>query len=79
APTIAGETVNMLDSQLSNELASEAIAKVINTAEDIGQQMDINDAINAATQGSAASIDSNTPATFGNAPKVPLTIANESA
>jgi cell division protein FtsZ len=79
APTMAGETVNMLDSQLSNELASEAIAKVINTAEDIGQQMDINDAINAATQGSAASIDSNTPATFGNAPKVPLTIANESA
>ena len=79
APTMAGETVNMLDSQLSNELASEAIAKVINTAEDIGQQMDINDAINAATQGSAASIDSNTPATFGNAPKVPLTIANEAA
>ena len=79
APTMAGETVNMLDSQFSNELASEAIAKVINTAEDIGQQMDINDAINAATQGSAASIDSNTPATFGNAPKVPLTIANESA
>jgi len=79
APTMAGETVNMLDSQLSNELASEAIAKVINTAGDIGQQMDINDAINAATQVTAASIDSNTSATLGNAPKVPLTIANEAA
>ena len=53
APTMAGNTADMLDSQLSNELASEAIAEVINTADDTGQQMDINDAINAATKDAA--------------------------
>jgi cell division protein FtsZ len=86
APTIAGNTADMLDSQLSNELASEAIAEVINTADDTDQQMDINDAINAATQDSApadldtaASIDSDAPSALGDAPTTPLTIANDEA
>ena len=84
--TMAGETANMLDAQLSNELASEAIAKVINTADDTGQQMNINDAINATTQvmaaadlDTAASIDSNTPAALKDATEMPLTIANDVA
>ena len=86
APTMAGDTADMLDSQLSNELASEAIAEVINTADDTDQQMDINDAINAATQDSApadldtaASIDSDAPSALGDAPTMPLTIANDEA
>jgi cell division protein FtsZ len=86
APTMAGDTADMLDSQLSNELASEAIAEVINTAEDTDQQMDINDAINAATQDAApadldtaASIDSDAPSALGDAPTMPLTIANDEA
>ena len=86
APTMAGNTADMLDSQLSNELASEAIAEVINTADDTDQQMDINDAINAATQDAApadldtaASIDSDAPSALGDAPTMPLTIANDEA
>ena len=86
APTMAGDTADMLDSQLSNELASEAIAEVINTAEDTDQQMDINDAINAATQDAApadldtaASIDSDAPSALGDAPTMPLTIVNDEA
>jgi cell division protein FtsZ len=86
APTMAGETADTLDSQLSNELASEAIAEVINTADDTDQQMDINDAINAATKDAApadldtpASIDSGTPSVLGDAPTMPLTIANDEA
>jgi len=84
APKMADGTADMLDSQLSNELASEAIAEVINTAEDIGQQMDINDAINAATKDaapadldSAASNGSDQPSTLGDAPTAPLSIAND--
>jgi len=76
----------MLDSQLSNELASEAIAEVINTAEDTDQQMDISDAINAATQGAAsagldtaASNDSDVPSALGDAPTMLLTPANDEA
>ena len=86
APTMAGDTADTLDSQLSNELASEAIAKVINTAGDTDQQMDINDAINAATKDAAsadiemaASIDNDTPSALGDAPTMPLTIANDEA
>ena len=86
APTMAGDTADTLDSQLSNELASEAIAKVINTADDTDQQMDINDAINAATKDAApadletaASIDSDAPSAVGDAPTMPLTIANDEA
>ena len=86
APTMAGDTADMLDSQLSNKLVSEAIAEVINTAEDAGQQMDINDAINAATQDmapadhdTAASIDNDAPSALGDAPTMPLTIANDEA
>ena len=86
APTMAGDTADTLDSQLSNELASEAIAEVINTADDTNQQMDINDAINAATKDAAradldtpASIDSGTPSALGDAPTMPLTIANDEA
>ena len=86
APTMAGDTADTLDSQLSNELASEAIAKVINTADDTDQQMDINDAINAATKDAApadietaASIDNDTPSALGDAPTMPLTIANDEA
>ena len=82
APTMAGDTADMLDSQLSNELASEAIAEVINTAEDTDQQLDINDAINAASQ-DAAPADLETaasaPAALGDAPTMPLTIANAEA
>ena len=84
APKMADGTADMLDSQLSNELASEAIAEVINTAEDTGQQMDINDAINAATKDaapadldSAASNGSDQPSTLGDAPTTPLSIAND--
>ena len=86
APTMASNTADTLDSQLSNELASEAIAEVINTADDTGQQMDINDAINAATKDAApadietaASIDNDTPSALGDAPTMPLTIANDEA
>jgi cell division protein FtsZ len=86
APTTAGDTADTLDSQLSNELASEAIAEVINTADDTDQQMDINDAINAATKDAApadldtpASIDIGTPSALGDAPTMPLTIANDEA
>ena len=86
APTMAGGTADTLDSQLSNELASEAIAEVISTADDNGQQMDINDAINAATKetapadlDTAASIANDTPSASGNAPTMPLTIANDEA
>jgi cell division protein FtsZ len=86
AATVAGNPADMLDSQLSNELASEAIAEVINTADDSGQQIDINDAINAATQNTApadvdtaASIDIDAPLAFGDAPTMPLTIANDEA
>ncbi len=86
APTMAGDTADTLDSQLSNELASEAIAEVINTADDTGQQMDINDAINAATKDAApadletaASINSDAPSAVGDAPTMPLTIANDEA
>jgi hypothetical protein len=86
APTMAGDTADTLDSQLSNELASEAIAEVINTADDTDQQMDINDAISAATKDAApadldmpASIDSGTPSALGDAPTMPLTIANDEA
>ena len=86
APTMAGNTADTLDSQLSNELASEAIAEVINTADDTDQQMDINDAINAATKDAApadldtaASIDSDAPSALGDAPTMPLTIANDEA
>jgi cell division protein FtsZ len=84
APTMADDTADMLDSQLSNELASKAIAEVINTAEDTDQQMDINDAINAAPQDTAtadlnteASIDSDAPSALGDAPTMPLTIVKE--
>ena len=86
APTMAGDTADMLDSQLSNKLVSEAIAEVINTAEDASQQMDINDAINAATQDmspayldKAASIDSEAPSALEDAPTMPATIANDEA
>jgi cell division protein FtsZ len=86
APTMADDTADMLDSQLSNELASKAIAEVINTAEDTNQQMDINDAINAAPQDTAtadlnteASIDSDAPSALGDAPTMPLTIVNDEA
>ena len=86
APTMASNTAHTLDSQLSNELASEAIAEVINTADDTGQQMDINDAINAATKNAApadletaASINSDAPSAVGDAPTMPLTIANDKA
>ena len=86
AATMANNTADILDSQLSNELASEAIAEVINTADDTGLQMDINDAINAAKQdtarvdlGTAASIDSEAPSALGDAPTMPLTIANDEA
>ena len=85
-PTMADGTANALDSQLSNELASEAIAQVISTAEDASQQMHINDAINAATEGTAAaeldraaSVDIDAPTVLGDAPKIPLTIANDGA
>ena len=81
-PTMAGDTADMLDSQLSNKLVSE----VINAAEDASQQMDINDAINAATQDmapadldTAASIDNDAPSALGDAPAMPLTIANDEA
>ena len=81
-PTMAGGTADMLDSQLSNKLVSE----VINTAEDASQQMDINDAINAAAQDmtpadldKAASIDSDAPSALGDLPTMPLTIANDEA
>jgi cell division protein FtsZ len=84
--TMAGDTADTLDSQLSNELASEAIAEVINTADDTDQQMDINDAINAATKDAAPadletaeSIDNDTPSALGDAPTMPLTIANDEA
>ena len=84
--TMAGGTADTLDSQLSNELASEAIAEVISTADDNGQQMDINDAINAATKetapadlDTAASIANDTPLASGDAPTMPLTIANDEA
>ena len=86
APTMAGDTADTLDSQLSNELASEAIAEVINTADDTCQQMDINDAINAATKETvpadlekAASINIGTPSALGDTPTMPLTIANDKA
>ncbi|MDC6458599.1 cell division protein FtsZ [Alphaproteobacteria bacterium] len=86
APTMASNTADTLDSQLSNELASEAIAEVINTADYTGQQMDINDAINAATKDAApadletaASINSDAPSAVGDAPTMPLTIANDEA
>ncbi|MGB1328881.1 MAG: cell division protein FtsZ [Candidatus Puniceispirillaceae bacterium] len=86
APTMAGDTADMLDGQLSNKLVSEAIAEVINTAEDASQQMDINDAINAATQNTrpadhdtAASIDNDAPSASGDAPTMPATIANDEA
>ncbi|MGB2205004.1 MAG: cell division protein FtsZ [Candidatus Puniceispirillaceae bacterium] len=86
APTMAGDTAEMLDNQLSNKLVSEAIAEVINTAEDASQQMDINDAINAATQNTrpadhdtAASIDNDAPSASGDAPTMPATIANDEA
>ena len=86
APTMASNTADTLDSQLSNELASEAIAEVINTADDTGQQMDINDAINAATKDAApadletaASINSDAPSAVGDAPTMPLNIANDKA
>ena len=86
APTMAGDTADTLESRLSNELASEAIAKVINTADDTDQQMDINDAINAATKDTApadletaASINSDAPSAVGDAPTMPLTIANDEA
>ena len=86
APTMASNTADTLDSQLSNELASEAIAEEINTADDTGQQMDINDAINAATKDAApadletaASINSDAPSAVGDAPTMPLTIANDEA
>ena len=82
APTMADNTADMLDSQLSNKLVSE----VINTAEDAGQQMDINDAISAATQDmapadldTAASIDGDAPSVLGDSPTMPLTIANDEA
>jgi len=78
AETMAGETASILDSQLSNELASEAIAKVINTAEDADQQMDINDAINAATEGTAEA-DRDTASTLGVATEMPLITANDVA
>ncbi|MDA9985862.1 cell division protein FtsZ, partial [Alphaproteobacteria bacterium] len=85
-PTMASNTADTLDSQLSNELASEAIAEEINTADDTGQQMDINDAINAATKDAApadletaASINSDAPSAVGDAPTMPLTIANDEA
>ena len=84
--SMADDTADMLDSQLSNELASEAIAEVINTAEDTGQQMDITDAINAAAQetapadlDTAASIESDVPSAWGDAPTMQLTIANDEA
>jgi cell division protein FtsZ len=83
---MADDTADMLDSQLSNELASEAIAEVINTAEDTGQQMDITDAINAAAEetaptdlDTAASIESDVPSAWGDAPTMQLTIANDEA
>ncbi|MDA8729448.1 cell division protein FtsZ, partial [Alphaproteobacteria bacterium] len=86
AQTMASNTADTLDSQLSNELASEAIAEVINTADDTGQQMDINDAINAATKDAApadletaASINSDAPSAVGDAPTMPLNIANDEA
>ena len=86
APTMASNTADTLDSQLSNELASDAIAEVINTADDTGQQMDINDAINAATKDAApadletaASINSDAPSAVGDAPTMPLTITNDEA
>jgi cell division protein FtsZ len=86
APTMASNTADTLDSQLSNELASEAIAEVINTADDTGQQMDINDAINAATKDAApadletaASINSDAPSAVRDVPTMPLTIANDEA
>ena len=82
APAMTGHTNDLLDSQLSNKLVSEAI----NTAEDAGQQMDISDAINATTQDmapadldTAASIDNDAPSALGDAPAMPLTIANDEA
>ena len=76
--TIADDTADMLDSQLSNKLVSE----VINTAENASQQMDINDAINAAAQDmapadldKAASIDSDAPLALGDLPTMPLTLS----
>ena len=81
-PTMAGDTADMLNSQLSNKLVSE----VINTAEDASQQMDINDAINVATQDmapadldKASSIDSEAPSALANPITMPLTIANDEA
>ena len=86
ASTMADDTTDILDSQLSNELASKAIAEVISTAEDTGQQMDINDAINAAKQDTlpadldtAALIDRDAPSALGDAPTMPLTMANDEA
>jgi cell division protein FtsZ len=86
APTMAGDTADILDSQLSNKLVSEATAEVIKTTEDAGQQMDTNDAINAVTQDmatadndTAASIESDAPSALGDAPTMPLTIANDEA
>ncbi|MDC0648982.1 cell division protein FtsZ [Alphaproteobacteria bacterium] len=85
-PAAASKAHDALESQLSNELASEAIAKVINTAEDASQQMDINDAINAVKQDAAsadletvASIDSDAPSALGDVSTMPLTIANDEA
>ena len=84
--TMADDTADMLDSQLSNELASEAIAEVINAAEDTGQQMDITDAINAAAQetapadlDTAALIESDVPSAWGDAPTMQFTNANDEA
>jgi hypothetical protein len=81
-PTMAGDTADMLDSQLNSKLVSE----VINTAEDASQQMDINDAIYAAAKdmapadlGEAASIDSDAPSALGDLPTMPLTIAKDEA
>jgi len=85
-PTMAGNTADMLDSQFSKELANEAIAEVINTAENNNEQMDINDAINATTQDAApadldtaASIDGDAPSALGDAPTIPLTTPNDEA
>ena len=59
---------------------------MINTAEDVRQQMDIDDAINAATQDmtpadldKSASIDSDAPSALGDLPTMPLTITNDEA
>jgi cell division protein FtsZ len=75
---MADDNTDMLDSQLSNELASEAIAEVIDTAEDTGQQMDITDAINATKQDTApVNLDTPPPPRAEFIPAAPTKMPDE--